>query len=213
MAADGAGLVSAPLDPALRKGVMTRAGFLAAHAATDSSGPIARGVFVLDTILCAPPPQPPANVPPAPPAGDPVVKNITTRQRFDRHVSTPFCASCHKQIDGVGFGFEEFDGIGRHRTTENGQPVDTSGTIVGTGEIDGDYVGVAALSERLASSRVLARCYVRHAYRYAMGQIEPTGADLGALDGAFTTDAALTDIFLAIVASDLFVTRTFEGRP
>ncbi len=206
----GSGLQPVTLDPSLRKGIMTRAGFLAVHAATDSSGPIARGVFVLETILCAPPPRPPANVPPAAPVGDPGVKNITTRQRFERHVSTPFCAGCHKQIDGVGFGFEQFDGIGAFRSTENGQPVDTSGSLVGMGEIDGDYVGVAQLADKLAGSRVLADCYVRQAYRYAMGQIEPTGADLRGLDAAFSTDAKLTDFLLAIIAHPIFVNRTFE---
>ena len=206
----GADLQPVTLDPALRKGVMTRAGFLAVHSATDSSGPIARGVFVLETIMCSPPPRPPPNVPPAPPASDPGVKTLTTRERFDRHVANSFCAACHKQIDGVGFGFEQFDGIGAFRSTENGQVVDSSGALVGTGEIDGAYVGVSQLADKLAGSRILADCFVRQAYRFAMGQIEPTGADLGALGSAFSADARLTDLLLAIVASPIFVNRTFE---
>ena len=207
----GSGMHPVTLDPTLRKGIMTRAGFLAVHSATDSSGPVARGVFVLDRIMCLPPPQPPANVPPVVPADDPGVKNVTTRERFAKH-ATGFCAGCHDQIDGVGFGFEQFDGIGAFRTTENGQPVDSSGTVVGASGIAGAYNGVAELSAKLAQSRVLADCFVKQAYRYAMGSIEPPTDDLGALSKGFDANARLTDILLAIVSSPLFVERTFESQ-
>lgn len=206
----GAGFEEVALDPALRKGVLSRAGYLAVHAATDSSGPVSRGVFLLHSLLCAPPAQPPPNVPPVVPAGDPMSKNLTTRQRFEKHVANPFCASCHKQIDGVGFGFEQFDGIGAHRTTENGQPVDSRGTLIGGGDIDGEYEGVAALSGKLAGSGRLADCYVRQAYRYAMGQIEPDGEDLRSLSNEFSTDARMTDVLMAVIGSPLFAARVFE---
>jgi hypothetical protein len=211
--ATGAAFQPVALDPQLRAGIMTRAGFLAVHSDTDSSGPIARGVFLLQRIMCSPPAPPPPNVPPAPPAGAASMKNETTRARFDQHVSSAFCAGCHKQIDGVGFGFEEFDGIGAFRTTENGQPVDSSGTVIGTGEIDGDYAGVAQLTGKLAGSHLLAACFREQAYRYAMGQIEPTGSDLGSIGPDFTTDAQLTDMLLAIVADPAFVNRAFESNP
>jgi hypothetical protein len=207
----GPGFQPVTLDP-VRKGVLGRAGYLAVHAATDSSGPIARGVFVLESMLCLPPPQPPANVPPAVPAGDPTVKNITTRQRFAQHVSSSFCAGCHQQIDGVGFGFEEFDGIGAYRTMENGQPVDSTGTIIGTGEIDGSYSGVPELAVKLAGSEHLVDCYVKQAYRFAMGQVEPATDDLKSVRASFSSDARVTDVLMNLVDSPLFTTRTFEAQ-
>ena len=207
----GPGFQEVMLDPALRKGVLGRAGFLAVHAATDSSGPISRGVFLLQALLCMPPPQPPANIPPALPAGDPMAQNLTTRQRFEQHVKDPFCASCHKQIDGVGFGLEQFDGIGAFRATEKGQPVDSSGALIGTGEIDGAYNGAGELTSRMAPSRTLSDCYVRNAYRFTMGQIEPTGEDLRLLSTAFSSDARLTDVLLTMIADPLFVSRSFEA--
>jgi hypothetical protein len=161
--------------------------------------------------MCMPPPKPPANVPPVPPASDPNVANLTTRQRFQQHLSMPFCAGCHEQIDGVGFGFEHFDGIGSYRTSEKGQPVDSSGSIIGTGEIDGAYDGALELTTKLSQSRLLADCYVRQVYRYAMGQIEDPRDDLRALDPNFTTDDAMIDVMLALVAHPLLVTRTFES--
>lgn len=208
----GPGFHAVALDPALRKGVLSRAGFLSVHAATDSSGPISRGVFLLQAVLCLPPPQPPANVPPALPAGDPGAKNLTTRQRFEQHVSSPACAGCHKQIDGVGFGLEQFDGIGAFRTLDNGQPVDSRGTLIGTGEVDGDYTGAGELADRIAGSRSLADCYLRNAYRFAMGQIEPDGEDLRALSVDFGSDAQLTQVLLTLVADPLFARRSFEAE-
>jgi len=207
----GGGFQPVTLDPALRKGVLSRAGFLAVHAATDSSGPISRGVFLLQALLCLPPPQPPANVPPALPAGDPGAKDLTTRQRFEKHVSSPVCAACHKQIDGVGFGLEQFDGLGAYRTVENGQPVDSRGTLLGTGEIDGDYTGAGELQSRLATSRSLTDCYLRNAYRFALGQIEPTGEDLRALGVGFGSDARLSEVLLTLIADPVFTSRSFEA--
>jgi hypothetical protein len=206
----GAGFQSVKIEA--RRGILARPGYLAVHSATDSSGPIARGVFLLQSIMCSPLAPPPPNVPPAPAANAPSVKNLTTRQRFERHVSNAFCAGCHTRIDGAGFGFEEFDGIGAYRTMENGQAVDSSGTIVGTGEIDGAYRGVTELTTRLSGSHLLADCYVRQAYRYAMGQVEDTGDDLKLLTGAFSADAKMTDVLLAIVQNPLFLMRSFE-RP
>ena len=210
VAADGFQPVA--LDPTLRQGVLTRAGFLSVHSAIDSSGPIARGVFVLQSLLCAPPPAPPANVPPAVPSGDPRAQDLTTRERFEAHVSTPFCAACHQMIDGVGFGFEQFDGIGAYRTTEKGKPIDSSGTLVGTAEIDGPYAGVSELGTKLANSQQLRDCFVKQVYRYGMGQVEPSDSAgaLAELASDFTSDAKLTTVLLDLVQSPLFVTRSVE---
>ena len=209
--ASGSGLQPVTLDPVLRRGILSRAGYLAVHSDVDSSGPIARGVFALQSILCTPPPPPPPNVPPATPANDPTVKKLTTRQRFGEHVASSFCATCHTAIDGVGFGFEEFDGIGAYRTSENGLPVDSSGTILGTGEIDGPYKGVSQLAPKVAASRHLAGCYLRQAYRYAMGDIEPAGGGLlDALGASFSPDTRITDALLSMVSTPMFVTRVSE---
>ncbi|HZU82213.1 MAG TPA: DUF1592 domain-containing protein [Polyangiaceae bacterium] len=208
-AASGA-LVPVDLDPTVRPGILTRAGFLAVHSDADSSGPVARGVFVLQALLCSPPPPPPARVPPAPAASDPAVQALTTRERFAKHVSDPLCAGCHTQIDGIGFGFEEFDGVGAFRRLENGQPVDSSGSIEGIPEIGGGFQGAAELTARLASSRVLAGCFARQAYRYAMGAVETSSADVAAASAASTPDANVTAVLRSIVDDPIFVNRTFE---
>lgn len=201
------------LDPAVRTGILTRAGYLTVHAASDSSGPVSRGVFLLDKILCAPPPQPPANVPSAPPAAQAIADHLTTRQRFEQHEATPFCRSCHQIIDGVGFGFEEFDGTGAYRTTENGVAVDPDGTLLGSGDVDGPYSGVSALAQRLIDGKRLPQCYLRQAYRFAMGQVE-TPDDQALFDGLsrrWGVDSRMTDALLSLIASPVFVQRTTLG--
>jgi hypothetical protein len=206
----GSGFVPVTYDAKIRPGVLTRAGFLAAHSALDSSGPVARGVFLLQSIMCSPPPRPPANVPPIPPPNDPSVQTLTTRQRFEQHVSDATCATCHTRIDGIGFGFEEFDGVGALRWFDNGQLVDSRGTVIGTGEIDGDFEGAAELAAKLAGSRLLAACFAKQAYRYAMGQVEGPEDDLSWLTRASSTDMKMTALLLAIVESPVFARRRFE---
>ena len=116
-------------------------------------------------------------------------------------------------IDGIGFGFEEFDGIGAFRATENGLPVDSSGTIAGTGEIDGDYQGLGELAARISGSQKLVDCYLRQAYRYAMGQVEPSiagGDSLASLRHDLSSDAKLVEAFVNIVTDPRFAARRFE---
>jgi len=209
LAASDAGFAPTPLGPS-RTGILSRAGYLAVHADTDSSGPIARGVFLMQAILCSPTPPPPPNVPPAPSLGDPRVAGATTRQRFALHAASATCSSCHSVIDGFGFGFEQFDGLGVYRVTDNGQPVDSTGTIAGTGDVDGPFDGVADLEAKLVRSQRPLECFTKQAYRYAMGQVEPPGDDLGPLRAGFSIDSRMSDVLMAIVANPIFVARAFE---
>jgi Protein of unknown function (DUF1588)/Protein of unknown function (DUF1592)/Protein of unknown function (DUF1585) len=206
--APGSGFAPVTLDPHVRRGVLTRAGFLSAHADVDSSGPIPRGVFVLNALLCNAPPPPPANVPPAPPLTSAVQAHRTTRQRFDAHLTQPFCKGCHTEIDGVGFGFEQFDGIGAARTTENGSPVDTSGDLQGT-DVDGPFHGASELEGKLMTSHAFLTCFVRQMYRFAMGREESAAQAtlVETLEHGVTADSRVTDLIASIVADPTFVLR------
>jgi hypothetical protein len=138
----------------------------------------------------------------------------TTRQRFDQHLTESFCRGCHTQIDGVGFGFEEFDGVGVYRTTENGSPVDTSGMLQGT-DVDGPFVGVSALSAKLVTSQQVLGCFIKHVYRFAMGQDESGDSSrmLSALGAGFSADSRMTDVLGTLVADPGFVLRSTENAP
>ena len=102
-----------------------------------------------------------------PPAIDP---DATTREQYAMHAQDE-CAGCHQLIDGVGFGFEAYDGIGAHRTTQNGKPVDASGQLLDT-DVDGPFIGAAELAAKIVDSEQAQRCLVRQWFRFALARVE-----------------------------------------
>jgi hypothetical protein len=152
-----------------RAGLLTQPALLTLLAHPNQTAPVLRGVFVRQRMMCleVPPPPPGANT--NPPDPDP---SATTRERIRQHTEDVGCASCHQLFDGLGFGLEAYDQLGRFRTTENGLELDTSGNVFGSGAlgIDGPFNGAAELSERLQSSEAVRDCLATTWYRYAMGR-------------------------------------------
>ncbi|MGC3971212.1 MAG: DUF1592 domain-containing protein [Pirellulales bacterium] len=90
----------------------------------DHSSPVERGAWVLRKLLNDPPPPAPPNVPQlARLAG----KALTTRERMQAHQEEPQCASCHRKIDPIGFGLENFDAVGAWRTEDSFQGLTADG--------------------------------------------------------------------------------------
>jgi hypothetical protein len=201
--AGGADWRKVSLDPKQRAGLLTQAAFLTANGAFDGSSPIRRGLAVRERVLCADMPVPPPNVDQNIP---PLMPGDTTRQRFDRHRSDPSCSSCHELMDKLGYAFESYDGIGRYRTMERGQPVDDSGAIVGT-DVDGPVKGAAELAHRLAQSKQVQTCVATQWFRYAFGRLQ-TEVDKCVLDSLMKTftgsDLRVADLLMAIVESEAF---------
>ena len=187
-------------------GLLTQPGLMAMLAHSDQSGPVQRGVFVRERILCIDVPPPPPNFNPIPPDPDP---KATTRERFKVHTASPGCAGCHQVIDGTGFGFENYDQLGRYRTTENGLPVDASGDMIGTEEsaLDGNFTGVAELSARIAKSPRVQQCLATNWYRYAMGRVETEadGCSLGDVQQKFVASGGqFRELLVALTLTDAF---------
>jgi hypothetical protein len=164
-----------------------------------------RGLFVMEHLLCTEL-KAPQGIPPLeePKAGDPP---RTTRQRHEQSHSPPTCAVCHKQIDGIGFGFGNFDAIGQWRDTENGVPVDARGELVGAGDADGPFSGVAELAQRLAGSARVGECVTNQWFRYAFGRVESAGdrcARRSIQDELVDAKGDMKALLLAIVKSDAF---------
>ena len=156
-----------------RGGLLALGSVVASHAHSNESSPIKRGVFVREQLLCQELPDPPQDVDTTPPGLDP---SLTTRERFRQHTDDPNCASCHQFIDGIGFGFERYDGVGDYRENENGQTVDDSGEVV---DIEGfqsgtndPFFGARQLAQLLASSPAAQDCAVTQYYRYTRGYVE-----------------------------------------
>lgn len=193
-----------PVDLPDRSGLLTQPALLALLAHPDQSAPVLRGVFVRERILCLEVPPPPPSVNAVPPDPDP---SLTTRERFKVHTEQAQCLACHQLFDGIGFGFEGYDQLGRYRDTENGFPVDVSGEVYGTNDaaLDGTFTGTAELAARLGASQRVRNCIATSFYRYALGRIE-TAADSCSLDqieAAFET-GDLASLLVAITLSDAF---------
>jgi len=205
----GPGFSKASLNPLERAGLLTQASVLAAHSKAGESFPIARGKFVRVGLLCQTLPAPPANVPPSPVPNP----NLTTRERFSAHSADPACSGCHALIDPIGFGLENYDGIGQFRTTENGKPVDASGLLTSTRDIDGAFKGGVELAMKLASSAESKACLALQAYRWAFGRREVDGE--GAVTEAMAQSLAaggldVRELAVAITKSDNFLFRSFR---
>jgi hypothetical protein len=202
--------------PPERAGILTQAQFLAARAHAVEGSPVLRGVFVLERLLCAAPPPPSGNIDTTPPSAEEPGAPRTNRERYAAHVEDPTCKSCHAPIDGIGFGFEGFDAVGRFRTTDGGQPVDTSGSLDAT-VVGGTFDGAAALGAILADSPVVAECVARHWFRFANGRYEDDLADdvdLQALKAAMVAnDGDVRALLSSIVQSDAFRLRAAGGAP
>jgi hypothetical protein len=202
----GSSFVQAPLDPSShRGGLLTQGGLLSLLAKANQTSPIYRGKFVREQLLCTDLPPPPADL---------MIKahispTLTTRQRFAQHSADPACSGCHTLMDPIGLGFEDFDGAGIFRATENGQPVDTSGEVVQS-DISGPFDGPLALQAKLASSDQVRACVATKWFRYGYGRGE-TDQDACSLDTLKTKFAAggykIRDLLIALTQTNAFLYR------
>ena len=111
-----------------RGGAATLGAVLTAASYPRRTSPVLRGRWILDELLGTPVPPPPPGVPPL----DQSVAESgsqTLRQRLELHRQKPECASCHDRMDPLGFGLENFDGIGRWRESDAGQSIDAAGRL------------------------------------------------------------------------------------
>jgi mono/diheme cytochrome c family protein len=119
-----------------RAGLLGQGSILTVTSYADRTSPVVRGKWLLENILGTPPPPPPANVPPFPEnKGGDAPRSV--RARMEQHRRNPVCASCHSRIDPLGFALENFDGVGRYRTVDDGSAVDASGVLPDGRKFDG----------------------------------------------------------------------------
>jgi hypothetical protein len=191
-----------------RPGYFAQAPNLALNAAGDVPKPASRGVDLNRRVLCADVPPPPAGVdttfPPVAASGS------TNRERFDSLTAAEPCAECHKSyLNPLGFAFENFDGLGRLRDTDDGAPLDTSGEYPFT-EGTLQFSGAPELMTIIAESEQAHACYGKHLAQYALARgLDETDEPLvDALASASRSDAAsVQDLVLALVSSEAFRTR------
>jgi hypothetical protein len=186
-------------------GVLTQPGVLSMLAGFQTTSPTRRGAFVRTRLMCDPPSPPPPDVDITPP---PLVTVTTRRTQTEAHSSSPACRGCHELIDPIGFGLEAFDATGRHRSEENGAPVDESGVVAGSSI--GAFVGPRALAEGLAGAPEVQRCFARQLFRYLAGrheqpEDEPLLEELVTTLGAPGNTSGYRAPLLTVVTSERFI--------
>jgi hypothetical protein len=189
-----------------RAGLFTQGAFLALTGNAEGSNPVRRGKAVYTKLLCGIVPPPPPNVPPPMPAS----AGGTTRQRFTIHDQNQCAQGCHGLMDPIGFGFESYDGIGKYRTTDNGMPVDATGSITLDG-VKHDFNGAVALVGLLAASPEVRSCFAAEWSRFALlRDTDATDtASLQSAAAAFASDtASIQDLMTAVSAMRSFRYRS-----
>jgi hypothetical protein len=110
-------------------GILAHASILTISSYSTRTSPVLRGKWILENLLNAPPPPPPPSVPAL--DDTKVGQSASLRQQMEAHRKNPACASCHSKMDPLGFGLENFDGIGAWRDVDGKFPVDASGALPG----------------------------------------------------------------------------------
>jgi hypothetical protein len=163
----GEGFRRATVADRRRGGVLTQASVLTLTSNPNRTSPVKRGQWILQQILGTPPPPPPPDVPKLDEAGD-AADASSLRERMEAHRSKAECASCHRQMDPLGFALENYDAVGRWRTRDGGSPIDPSGELTG-GRKFGDVRELKRLLAS-ASAKRFARCLVENLLTYALGR-------------------------------------------
>lgn len=196
------------LPPDQRAGVLTQPAFLAVHAHPDQTSPVLRGKAIRAKFMCQDPPPPPNDVDLTPPTGE---EGVTARERFNQHASNDRCAGCHQLMDPIGFAFENFDSVGAYRTEEGGQVIDVSGEMVASDDMDGPFVGVRQLAEKLAGSAQVRECLATQWFRYTAGRFENVDDECsldGLRAGFHGSEGDLVELIVATTQTDAFMYRS-----
>ncbi len=205
-----------PLDSG-RSGVLGHGSFLVLTSKPADTSPTSRGLFVRNQFLSqeiAPPPlgvnsELPENTEDQP---------QTNRQRLASHLNSEACSGCHRLIDPIGYGFEQYDAIGRFHAKMNlkfgsrDKPLikeldlDTSAFVQGIPK--SEFSRPKELGKLLAKSETCQRCIVKQYFRYAFGR-EESPADQPILDAAFEkfrdSGFRFRELIMAVVTSKLFL--------
>lgn len=195
----------ARLDTSQRAGLLTQSAFLMAHSHSDQTSPVHRGIAIRENVLCGTIAPPPANLVVVVP---PVTPSTSTRQRFAQHEASPVCGACHKDLDPLGLGFENYDQVGAFRTVDGLGPVDASGSFTNVRpDLAGPFVGAVQMAQALAKSSEVADCASRQWLRFALGRLE-SEADACTVSGLLarfeSSGGNVPQLLADIVASEAF---------
>lgn len=208
---DHKGFQRVDLSKQPRRGLLSHASVLTLTSMPTRTSPVLRGKWILENILGIKAPDPPAGVPEL--EEDKVADaNASFREQLELHRESSTCASCHRVMDQLGFGLDDFDAIGQYRTHDGEFAIDASGALP-----DGrSFVGGVQLSQVLGKTELDAfgETLVKRLLTFALGR-ELTPDDRCTVDEIVGKTKSqgyrLSDIVMEIVLSRQFQFQTLDA--
>jgi hypothetical protein len=155
------------LDTDKRSGLITQPYILSKFAYLEASSPIHRGLIIVRSLLGRTLQPPPSAFAPTPPSLHP---EWTTRERVSVQTKPEACNACHGIINPLGYTLEGFDAIGRWRTSENGKPIDTTGSYIARSGKLAKFANANDLGHYLAESEDAQAAFVEKLFQHLVKQ-------------------------------------------
>jgi hypothetical protein len=193
-----------------RRGVLTHASVLTVTSDPTRTSPVKRGKWVLDNLLGTPPPPPPPNVPELEDNDKAELKG-SLRERMEEHRSKPGCASCHRLMDPLGFGLENYGPLGAWRDKDGSHAVEATGQLTSGQMFEGSAALITILSQE--KRELYHKCLTRKLLTYALGR----GLDyydkcaVNEILGKLEKDDRFQTLIMAVVESVPFQKRRGDG--
>jgi hypothetical protein len=198
------------LQDGKRSGVLTQASVLTLTSNPGRTSPVKRGKWVLENILGSPPPDPPPDVPSLEIAQK-ASPEASLRQQLEIHRQNPVCASCHKTMDAIGFGLENYDALGRWRDKDGKLPIDSAASLPSGERFASPAELVQILKKR---KRDFTRCLTEKLLTYALGRglmVYDRCAVDKIVDAVEQDDYRFSALDVEIVKSEPFRKRRGDG--
>jgi hypothetical protein len=185
-------------DGEIRTSFMSDRAFLVVHPNSTR-----RAIWMMANLACVEMPLPPPEI-----VIDPVSvpPNMTRRQTIEAAVSDAVCIGCHAVFDPFGFSLENYDELGDFRTTENGLPIDASGTVDVNG-IYSTFDDIGDLGPELGASCTVMQCFASKLFEYALAGAHPDvppvvgGSELAYVKNRFTENNGEVVYLLEAIAT------------
>jgi hypothetical protein len=201
-----------------RAGFAGLVGFLAMSSPDRRTSPTSRGAWLLKNLMCTIPPDPPANIPELEEEGE--VDTTNVRAVLEAHRSAPACAGCHNLFDPFGLALEQFDGIGKFRTTyPDGSNIDPKTSLVVSDAYPTglEMSGLAGTIDAVSQNPKFATCISEKMLTYGLGRmlVDADKPYLAVVNKDWLKEGAtpsVTRLIQGLVATETFRYRRGEGK-
>lgn len=171
------GFMPIKFNPDERSGLLTHPYLLSAFAYHNNTSPIHRGVFLTRNIIgrgLKPPPEAVAF------KDDEFAPNSSMREKITSLTRDTACMACHSVINPLGFVLENYDAVGRWRTSDKNRPIDSTAQY----ETErGDSIEIQSardIARFAATNPVAHQAFITHLFHHMVKQSpDAYGAQMG----------------------------------